>query len=54
METETASDIFCECVALTELRFELWPTQPPIQWVPGILSSGVKRGRGVTLTTHPI
>jgi hypothetical protein len=24
------------------------PTQPPIQWVPG-----VKRGRGVTLTTQP-
>jgi hypothetical protein len=23
-------------------------TQPPVQWVPG-----VKRGRGVTLTTHP-
>jgi hypothetical protein len=28
-------------------------TQPPIQWVPGVLSPGVKRGRGVTLTTHP-
>jgi hypothetical protein len=28
-------------------------TQPPIQWVPGVLSGGVKRGRGVTLTTHP-
>jgi hypothetical protein len=27
--------------------------QPPIQWVPGVLSPGVKRGRGVTLTTHP-
>jgi hypothetical protein len=27
--------------------------QPPIQWVPGALSPGVKRGRGVTLTTHP-
>jgi hypothetical protein len=26
----------------------LWPTQPPVQWVPGI-----KRGQGVTLTTHP-
>jgi hypothetical protein len=25
------------------------PPQPPVQWVPG-----VKRGRGVTLTTHPI
>jgi hypothetical protein len=29
------------------------PTQPPVQWVPGVLSPGVKRGRGVTLTTHP-
>jgi hypothetical protein len=25
----------------------------PVQWVPGVLSPGVKRGRGVTLTTHP-
>jgi hypothetical protein len=29
------------------------PTQPPAQWVPGVLSPGVKRGRGVTLTAHP-
>jgi hypothetical protein len=28
-------------------------TQPPVQWVPGVLSPGLKRGRGVTLTTHP-
>jgi hypothetical protein len=28
-------------------------TQPPVQWVPGVLSLGVKRGRGVTLTTYP-
>jgi hypothetical protein len=28
-------------------------TQPPVQWVPGILSPGLNRGRGVTLTTHP-
>jgi hypothetical protein len=28
-------------------------TQPPVQWVPGIISPGQKRGRGVTLTTHP-
>jgi hypothetical protein len=34
-------------------RPTLGPTQPPVQWVPGILSPGVKRGRGVTLTTHP-
>jgi hypothetical protein len=31
----------------------LGPTQPPVQWVPGVLSPGVKRGRGVTLTTRP-
>jgi hypothetical protein len=31
----------------------LWPTQPPVQWVPGVLSPGIKRGRGVMLTTHP-
>jgi hypothetical protein len=31
----------------------LGPTQPPVQWVPGVLSPGLKRGRGVTLITHP-
>jgi hypothetical protein len=30
----------------------LGPTQPPVQWVPWVLSPGVKRGRGVKLTTH--
>jgi hypothetical protein len=34
-------------------RPALRPTQPPVQWVPGVLSPGVKRDRGVTLTTHP-
>ena len=33
-------------------RPALVPTQPPVQWVPG-LSRGVKSGRGVLLTTHP-
>ena len=33
-------------------RPALGPTQPPVQWVPG-LSPGVKSGRGVTLTPHP-
>jgi hypothetical protein len=31
----------------------LGPTQPPVQWVSGVLSLGVKRGRGVTLTAYP-
>jgi hypothetical protein len=35
-------------------RPALGPTQSPVQWVPGFLSPGLKRGRGVTLTTHPI
>jgi hypothetical protein len=34
-------------------RPALRPTQLPVQWVPGVLSPEVKRGRGVTLTTHP-
>jgi hypothetical protein len=34
-------------------RPALGSTQPPAQWVPGVLSPGVKRGRGVMLTTHP-
>jgi hypothetical protein len=34
-------------------RPALWPTQPPVQWVPG-LSRGVKSGRGVTLTPHSL
>jgi hypothetical protein len=31
----------------------LEPTQPPVQWVPG-LSHGVESGRGVALTPHPL
>ena len=34
-------------------RPALGPAQPPVQWVPG-LSLGVKCGRGVLLTTHPL
>jgi hypothetical protein len=34
-------------------RPALGPTQPPVQWVPGVLSPGLKHGRGVTLTIHP-
>jgi hypothetical protein len=35
----------------TASRMALGPTQPPIQWVPGALSLGLKR-LGVKLTTH--
>jgi hypothetical protein len=35
-------------------RPALGPTQPPVQGVPWALSAGVKRGRGVMLTTHPL
>jgi len=34
-------------------RPALRPTQPPVQWVPD-LSRGVRCGRGVTLTPHPL
>jgi hypothetical protein len=34
-------------------RPALGSTQPPVQWVPGVLSPRLKRSRGVTLTTHP-
>jgi hypothetical protein len=35
-------------------RPALGSTQPPVQLVPGVLSPGAKRGRGVMLTTHTI
>jgi hypothetical protein len=30
------------------------PTQHFVQWVPVVLAQGVKRGRGVMLTAHPL
>jgi hypothetical protein len=35
-------------------RPALGSTQPTVQWVPGVLSPGAKRGQGMTLSTHPI
>jgi hypothetical protein len=35
-------------------RPALGPTQITTQWLPGALSPGIKRGRGVMLTTHPL
>jgi hypothetical protein len=35
-------------------RPALGPTQPPVQRMPGGPFLGLKRGQGVTLTTHPI
>jgi hypothetical protein len=32
---------------------DLGPTQPPCTMSTGVLSPGLKHGRGVTLTTHP-
>jgi hypothetical protein len=41
------------CPVASVSRPGLGSTQPPVQWIPGVLSPGLKRGRGVTLTTHP-
>jgi hypothetical protein len=41
------------CSLASVSRPVLGPTQPPVQWVPRVLSPGLKRGRRVTLTTHP-
>jgi hypothetical protein len=38
---------------ISVFRSTLEPTQPPVQWVLGVLCQGVKRGLGVMLTTHP-
>jgi hypothetical protein len=32
----------------------LGSTQPPVQWVPGVLSPGLQCGRSVMLTIHPL
>jgi hypothetical protein len=45
-----ARGFFFYLTSVSWLALEL--TQPPIQWVLGVLSPGVKRGRGVTLTTN--
>jgi hypothetical protein len=35
-------------------QLALGPTQPPVQWVPEVLSPGVKCGQGMMLTTLPL
>jgi hypothetical protein len=35
-------------------RPALRPTQPPVQWVPGVISPEVKRGRGVKLSSAEV
>jgi hypothetical protein len=34
-------------------RPDLGLTQPPVQWVPGVLSLGIKHSQGMMLMTHP-
>jgi hypothetical protein len=41
------------CPLASVSRLALGTTQPPVQWIPGCLSPGLRRGRGVMLTTHP-
>jgi hypothetical protein len=49
VRSPTEADDF---ILVSASRSALGPTQPPVQWVPGVLSLGVKRCRGVMLTTH--
>jgi hypothetical protein len=35
------------------IHLDILHSETPVQWVPGVLSPEVKRGLGVTLTTHP-
>jgi hypothetical protein len=51
----TITDLLCFptwVLTISDLP-QLSSSQPPVQWVPWVLSPGVKRGRNVMLTTHP-
>jgi hypothetical protein len=50
MDTEVRGKVLCLCRGFFPLTSvsspALGPTQPPVQWVPGVLSPGVKARPG--------
>jgi hypothetical protein len=54
IEVRSPTEAMRICPLSSVSRPALGPTQPPVQWVPRVLYLGLKHGRSVTLTTHPI